>query len=138
VHKLCWRSHIAAIAGRLRTLGARWYLAARPHPNRPLSALLRAILHDDRRDVVNETATGLVARCHDLGRRFGAERLPVVFIGDQDLIAAEAGIDLAGAEDRDLSVSASDDDDLVKNVVLDGRVGDDAASRLADPTAVRR
>ena len=73
-------------------------VSGRRSPN-PARALLCSVEHLDRRDVVDEASARLVTRRHDLRRPFAPERLSVVFIGDNDLIAAEARVDLSRGED---------------------------------------
>src|ERR1700680_4742712 len=73
----------------------------------------------DPNDVGDGAAAGLVAGNDHARETVRAQKVPVLLIGDDDLLAAELRRELAGSDDRLIAVTADDDDDLAQDVVLD-------------------
>src|SRR5262249_33654781 len=85
------------------------------------------IAYLDAGDIRDKSAAGLVSGNNDPRKTGAAERLSASGIRNHDLTAAEEGIELAGAKYRLIAIGARHDDDLVQNVIFDGRVRDDPA-----------
>jgi hypothetical protein len=90
------RRNVSGTAPNQQALSRKGAACRSPNPPR---TLLCSVEHEDRRDIVDKASAGLVTRRHDLRWPVASERLSVVFIGDDDLIAAEARVDLSRGED---------------------------------------
>src|SRR6516162_7948273 len=88
------------------------------------------IAYLDAVDIRDKSATGLVSWNNDPRKTSAAERLPASGIRNHDLTTAKERIELAGAKYRLIAIGARHDDDLMQNVIFDGRVRDDPVDWL--------
>src|SRR5215831_6904790 len=93
----------------------------------PFSRLMvvGGIAYIDAGDIRDKSAAGFVSRNNDPRKTSAAEQLSAAGVRNHDLAAAEERIELTDSKYGLIAIGARHDDDLMEDVVFDGRVRDD-------------